>query len=224
MTLDIHKFHDVPNVFDKPEYRKAHDARIDELRWCLDRIDSGTVLEFGVYEGKTLRMMAEYRPDLKFVGFDSFEGLPEDWFLGEKIVKKERFITDVPTMPDNVNLVLGFFDESLPKWIDNNWFEPIRFINIDSDLYSSARTVLEEMNTLIVPDQLLRFDELCEWRIEPFYSKEQQKKDRRIPQRKYTRWEEGEWRALNEWIDKYNRHVRPIARNYSQSSVMEVIV
>lgn len=229
MTLDINDFHNVPYVFDDPKHTRAHDARKEELVWCLDNYvpKNGVVLEFGVYEGKTLRHMAEYRPDVKFYGFDSFEGLPEDWDTGEKYITKDRFNVDnLPSMPDNVKLVKGFFDETLIDWSADfyeNGNRNIDFINIDSDLYSSATIILDVLDTFITTNTLLRFDELCEWRIEPFYTKKQQIKDRRIPQGKYTKWEEGEWKALNEWVEEYDREVKPVARNYSQSSVMEIV-
>ena len=38
------------------------------------------ILEFGVYKGTTTRIIRNSLPlDYKIYGFDSFEGLPEDW-------------------------------------------------------------------------------------------------------------------------------------------------
>lgn len=41
-------------------------------------LENGLILEFGVYYGKTIRMMANYFPDDIIHGFDTFEGLPGD--------------------------------------------------------------------------------------------------------------------------------------------------
>ena len=43
--------------------------------------DQGLILEFGVWSGKTINMIADNVGQSRQVhGFDSFEGLPEDWF------------------------------------------------------------------------------------------------------------------------------------------------
>jgi len=39
----------------------------------------GYFLEFGVHTGGTITQAAKLRSDQQFYGFDSFEGLPEDW-------------------------------------------------------------------------------------------------------------------------------------------------
>jgi hypothetical protein len=51
-------------------------------------------------------------------GFDSFRGLPEDW-AGRDGMKKGTFDVNgrKPTVPDNVVLHPGWFNETLPKFI-----------------------------------------------------------------------------------------------------------
>ena len=48
--------------------------------------NNGYWLEFGVHEGETITHTAGRKlstPDFKIYGFDSFEGLPEDWLQPE---------------------------------------------------------------------------------------------------------------------------------------------
>lgn len=46
----------------------------------LIKNDYKHVLEFGVYEGGTIsKLRANLSQEYKIFGFDSFEGLPEDW-------------------------------------------------------------------------------------------------------------------------------------------------
>ena len=64
--------------------------------------------------------------------------------------------------PRNVRLVKGLFEDSLPAFLDEHP-EPAAFINIDSDLYSSAKTVLELLEGRFQNGTILTFDELCDY-------------------------------------------------------------
>ena len=115
-------------------------------------------LEFGVFEGRSLRWWISHltSPAARFVGFDSFEGLPEDWRPG---LETGHFATGQP--PDirdpRVSFVIGWFDRTLPGFAAPPHDQLI--INIDSDLYSSAATVLRWATPLLRPGTLLYFDE-----------------------------------------------------------------
>jgi hypothetical protein len=128
---------------------------------ALRRIDAKRplYLEFGVFEGRSLRWWAEHldHPDATFVGFDSFEGLPEDWRPG---LDAGHFRTGTPPQidDDRVSFVVGWFDETLPGFEIPDHDQLI--VNIDCDLYSSANTVLRWLEPHLRPGTLLYFDEL----------------------------------------------------------------
>src|SRR3546814_7951344 len=69
----------------------------------------GYILDLGVYKGSSTRALARIFHDQVIHGFDSFEGLPEDW----SHVLKGAF-GDVkgilPDMPENVRLYKGWLD------------------------------------------------------------------------------------------------------------------
>ena len=192
-------------------------VRIRELEWLADKIPEGEILEFGVFQGVTINCLAFALPDRKIIGFDSFEGLPEDWDMGEKKTKKEAFDRggEMPEVQDNVTLVKGFFDQTLPEYKKN--LGKIGFLHADADLYSSTKTVLTELNDLIVPGTIIRFDELCCWRH--VFGEASPKKISRV---KYTTWQEHEWKALLEWMNDYNRKVIPLCRNWFQGGTVVV--
>ena len=80
-------------------------------------------------------------------------------------------------------LIVGFFENSLPK-LDISKLNPASFIDIDSDLYSSAKTILTWMieSKLIVPGTIINYDD--------YYGCDE--------------FRGGESLAHKEWIEKYN--------------------
>ena len=54
--------------------------QIEFWRFCLDKSSKvGLFLEFGVFKGRSINEFSKYLPNIEFTGFDSFEGLNEDW-------------------------------------------------------------------------------------------------------------------------------------------------
>lgn len=154
---------------------------------------SGYILEFGVGYGHSLRLLGEAMPDREIYAFDSFCGLPEDWIMSENIVVPAGTWKDiVPVEYDNVEYVVGLFADTLPEWKKSNTAS-IAFMHIDCDLYSSTVTVLSELNEQIVPGTILAFDEIYE-------------------SRGYKNWQDGEYKAFNEWQETHCRNVRELHR------------
>ena len=109
----------------------------------------GIAVEFGVASGKTAAIIAEHLP---IVGFDSFDGLPEAWRPG---FPKGMFARPTPP-PFPGELVVGWFADTLPGWEPP---EPVAFVHIDCDLYSSTVTVLQHMAPHLRPGVVVVFDE-----------------------------------------------------------------
>jgi hypothetical protein len=128
------------------EARAFHD-RFDTLRYCLKEAPTGGMaLEFGVFEGATLRVIAEAR-DGEVYGFDSFEGLPETWRPG---FSTGAFAVDrLPEVP-GAELVVGFL---------SGHPGPVDLLHVDSDLYRSAVTVLDQVSPRLRPGSIVLFDE-----------------------------------------------------------------
>ena len=118
-------------------------------------------LEFGVYQGCSMRWWSRhlFQPGATLVGFDSFEGLPEDW---RHDMKSGHFRTGGPPQidDDRVSFQVGWFDETLPDFTVPDHDQLI--VNIDSDLYSSALTVLKWLESYVRPGTLIYFDEFCD--------------------------------------------------------------
>lgn len=157
----------------------------------------GYVMEFGVGAGSSLQIICN-ATDRKVIGFDSFEGLPENWATSKHIVfAKGSFKYEPPEIKGDadVELIHGWFKDTIPVWKEENK-GPIAFLHIDSDLYSSCATVLTELNDQIKSGTILLFDELID----------------------YEYWEQGEWKALQEWLAEYDREVYEIETYKTQAT------
>lgn len=118
-------------------------------------LPNGLVLEFGVFSGRTINHLASLDSGTVF-GFDSFEGLPEDW---RPDIRKAAFkLEKLPTVATNVELVVGWFEATLPDFLAANP-GPVSFLHVDCDLYSSTRTVFQSLCDRIIPGTVIVFDE-----------------------------------------------------------------
>ncbi|GAB2180208.1 hypothetical protein DLREEDagrD3_04310 [Denitratisoma sp. agr-D3] len=139
---------------------------IQTLAMAAAQVD-GLVLEFGVFNGKSIRQLATLTEG-PVHGFDSFEGLPEAW--GDEARGSYSAFGRLPQVPDNVRLHRGWFEDSIPPFLQAE-AGPIRFINIDCDLYSSTKTIFDLMASRFVPGTVILFDEYLgypSWREDEF--------------------------------------------------------
>ena len=121
-------------------------------------------LEFGVFKGESIKYFSKLnqQQNSRFVGFDTFEGLPEDWVEFSRTVKKETFTTEgkMPSINDDrVSFVKGLFQHSLPGFLETFTPDKQLVIHNDSDLYSATLYVLTYMNRYLVPGTVIIFDE-----------------------------------------------------------------
>lgn len=119
-------------------------------------------LEFGVYEGYTLRRWARLleNKSTKLFGFDSFEGLPENW---DALRPQGTFDVQgmIPTYDDpRVSLCRGWFSDTLPNFILPEHERLV--IHLDADLYSSTKFVLDTLSSKISAGTIIIFDQLCD--------------------------------------------------------------
>ena len=187
------------------EYVAKHMAHLDSvddtfklLTLAVGKINPakpGLILEFGVHGGGTINHIASHVSQTVH-GFDSFEGLPERWRdnLGVGAFKMHGRL---PQVRENVKLIKGWFNESLPGFAAENPGD-VSFIHIDCDLYSSTATVFETLQDRIKPGCVIVFDEYFN----------------------YHGWQDGEYKAFQELIQRtglqyeylsYNRYNQEVA-------------
>ena len=158
----------------------AYNVTLDILTNALSKVTiDGMYLEFGVFSGRTINHIADKTLDKIIYGFDSFEGLPEDWRTGFEEGTFKRI--NLPKVNSNVKLVKGWFNDTLPKFVEEH-NEKCAFIHIDCDLYSSTKCVFDLLEDKIVSGTIIVFDEYFN----------------------YPDWQNGEYKALQEFIIQNN--------------------
>lgn len=149
---------EIERILDTPRYNGEHSQFLKSIEYATQHIGvEGLWLEFGVANGTSINWLATLTPNLIY-GFDSFYGLHEEW-NGKEI---GEFSTNgiPPKVNDNVRLIQGMFEDTLPKFIQKHE-PPCAFLHIDSDLYSSCKIIFKYLYNYIVPDTVIAFDEIC---------------------------------------------------------------
>jgi len=121
-------------------------------------------LEFGVYQGASLKEWTHLNQNAesRFFGFDSFQGLPEDWELLTKTIRKGEYSTGgiPPDMEDTRTLFFkGNFQDTLLSFLSTYQSDKQKIVHLDADLYSSTLFVLTVLDRVLVPGSILIFDE-----------------------------------------------------------------
>ena len=168
-------------------WTRSFNTRYDVYRYIAKftpRSENGLICEFGVAGGTSIRALANLFPDRTIYGFDSFEGLPEDWAN----LRKGEYKQPVPKTPANVELVKGWFTDTLPGFLATH-SGMADLLNVDCDLYSSAVVVLDHFGKRIQPGTVICFDEYIN----------------------YPGWKEGEYRAFSEFLKKTGFRVEYLA-------------
>jgi predicted O-methyltransferase YrrM len=168
----------------------------DTLRFALAELRGpGLALEFGVATGTTLRIVADaVAGDRTVVGFDTFTGLPEMWRSG--FPPGEFSQQSLPEVPD-AELIVGLLEDELPRFLARN-DEPIAFMHVDCDLYSSTKTVLDLTGDRLAPDAVILFDE--------FFN--------------FPGWKQHEYRAWTEFLERTGRTFEYLAYTGNSEQVV----
>jgi hypothetical protein len=147
----------------------------------------GIYCEFGVLTGTSIKFIEKLllkkgmTEKILVHGFDSFEGLQEDW-SGSFGMTKGHFNANglLPKVSNRIKLYKGFFVDTLPDFLDKS-SETIAFIHLDADTYESTRYVLSQVILRIKIGTIIIFDEYIG----------------------YPGWKNGEFLAFQEIVEEY---------------------
>lgn len=183
-------------VADSADYADSHMREALSIRGAKEelwryafgqRMAGGSIVEFGVFEGASIRALASLTKEHVY-GFDSFEGLKEDW--KGWAARKGTFDLGgaMPNVPPNVTLLKGWFEETLPQFLREHP-EPFSFVHVDCDTCEAAQTILALAGDRFRPGTVVVFDE--------YFG--------------YRGWREGEWKAWQEFVAAQGKRYRYLA-------------
>ena len=152
------------------------------LNYGLSQIKNpGLILAFGVFKGRTTKIIAKKLSNRKIHGFDSFIGLPSDW-AGHAHHKGTYDLNEkLPKVPSNVELHKGLFDKTLPNFVKEH-NEKIAFIHVDCDIYSATKTIFDFLSGQIQKGTIIVFYEYIS----------------------IINWKENEFKAFQEFVKQGN--------------------
>jgi len=156
-------------------------------------------LEFGVFRGLSINAFAKLLKPKKIYGFDSFEGLREDW-VGTDVVKGEFDLKGkIPNLESNVIPISGWVQDTIQPFLHQH--NPlISFAHMDLDTYESTHFTLQQIKPYLAKGSILLFDE--------FYN--------------FPGWSVGEYKAFKEVYNTKEYKIIAFAKD-GWSAAVEII-
>ena len=167
LTVWLHKNKKAIQQNDFYVVKRNYTKRLNGFDFIVDKYQLQnapvTYLEFGVASGVSFVWWLEHlkNPEAVFFGFDTFEGLPEDWGL---FFKKGSMAHDMKQIADDRHTFFkGIFQDTLVGAIDSNRSlleqKTRKIIHLDADLFSSTIFVLSQLYPFLHSGDILIFDE-----------------------------------------------------------------
>ncbi len=129
-----------------------------------EKLDSSAIdyFEFGVSGGHSFRWWLDHNknPGSKFYGFDTFEGLPENFGpfgKGAMAVALEALNISDP----RAGFYKGLFQDTLVPFLEQYKSERRKLIHLDADLFSATLFSLSQLYRFLNDDDILLFDEFA---------------------------------------------------------------
>ena len=137
----------------------------------------GDYLEFGVYEGTSLKGAATYwrrigKKRTHFYGFDSFSGMKMEKGDEHPFYGTFDFSTELRAIQKRfrkfpeVTLVPGFFQQTLKKSPQSYGINNASVVMMDCDLYSSVSLAFDFLKTLVSPGTVLILDDYFNYKAD----------------------------------------------------------
>lgn len=166
-------------------FLKPKDIRSYAISKSLKNLSnkSNLFLEFGVFRGESINLFAEILNEKKFqiYGFDSFEGLEEEWNMNEyNPIGTFSLKQKLPKVRKNAILIKGKVQDTIDNFLEKNKEKKIIFAHFDMDTYTPTKYALKQIKKYLTKGSVILFDQ--------FYA--------------YPNWQRHEYRAFIEIFNK----------------------
>ncbi|MBC7588178.1 MAG: class I SAM-dependent methyltransferase [Chitinophagaceae bacterium] len=149
-------YNDFPSKWD---YFKRNDM----YKWVIDKealTQTINYIEFGVAAGHSFKWWLEQNKNVSstFYGFDTFDGLPEDWGP----FKKGSFsnANELPIINDDRGkFYKGLFQQTVPGFLKELDNSKRNVLMMDADLYSATLYALTSLAPYLKKGDIIFFDE-----------------------------------------------------------------
>jgi hypothetical protein len=178
--------------FSKSIFLKDYKIKEYAISKALEIKEEGTYLEFGVHKGKSINFLSKLIKDKIIYGFDSFEGLKEDWKGTQATKGTFNLKGKIPNLNKNVSPIKGWIQDTLPSFLKNT--KNINFVHIDVDTYNTSNFILGNIKPFLNNGAIILFDELYNC----------------------IGWEENEYKALTENFNEKEYNYLAFSKDDSQ--------
>lgn len=144
--------------FSKSIFLKDDKIKVYAILKALEIKKEGLYLEFGVHKGKSINFLSKLIKDKIIYGFDSFEGLKEDWKGTQATKGTFNLNGKIPSLNKNILPIKGWIQDTLPIFLKRS--ENINFVHIDVDTYNTSNFILKTIKPFLNNGAIILFDEL----------------------------------------------------------------
>lgn len=144
--------------FSKSIFLKDDKIKVYAILKALEIKKEGLYLEFGVHKGKSINFLSKLIKDKIIYGFDSFEGLKEDWKGTQATKGTFNLNGKIPSLNKNIFPIKGWIQDTLPIFLKRS--ENINFVHIDVDTYNTSNFILKTIKPFLNNGAIILFDEL----------------------------------------------------------------
>ena len=180
LSLDCYKF------FEQDMKKSAIFVKDNDIRkYCISKAlkisnnKQNLFFEFGVFTGISINLFAKLlsHHGLEIYGFDSFEGLEEDWVTHEfNPTGTFTLNKKTPKVFKNVKIIKGKVQDTLENFLKDKINKKIIFTHMDMDTYGATKYTLSKIKPLLTKGSIILFDN--------FYG--------------YPNWQQHEYKAFSE--------------------------